>query len=179
MHNEDAEILVAAGCSLDVVAHCLTVSKLAYALAGRMELEVDGELIRQGGLFHDIGRSRTHDIHHAIAGVEIGRKLGFSDALVNIIERHIGAGITTAEAERLGLPRKDYIPLSVEEKIVSYADNLISGTREMPFYEALERFKDILGPGHEGIELFIKQHKEIQGWMKTVDSREGTLKVAE
>jgi hypothetical protein len=36
----------------------------------------------------------------------------------------------------------------------------------MPFHEALDRFRDILGPGHEGVELFIKQHHEIQGWMK-------------
>jgi hypothetical protein len=36
----------------------------------------------------------------------------------------------------------------------------------MPFYEALERFKKILGPDHEGVELFIKQHHEIQGWMR-------------
>ncbi len=166
MHNADVEILVAAGCPRDVIAHCLVVSKLAYSLAGRMESKVDGELIRQGGLFHDIGRSRTHDIHHAIAGVEIGWKLGFSHALVNIIERHIGAGITAGEAERLGLPKRDYLPISMEEKVVSYADNLVSGTREMPFYEALDRFRSILGPDHEGVELFIKQHYEIQGWMK-------------
>jgi uncharacterized protein len=101
-----------------------------------------------------------------VAGVEIARSLGFSSALVNIIERHIGAGITTSEAVRLGLPKKDYLPLTPEEKIVSYADNLISGVRKMPFYEALDRFKDILGPDHEGVELFIKQHHEIQGWMK-------------
>jgi uncharacterized protein len=166
MNNADVEILVAAGCSREVVAHCLTVSKLAYALAGRMKIEVDGELIRQGGLFHDIGRSRTHDIHHAIAGVEIGREMGFSDALINIIERHIGAGITAVEAERLGLPKRDYLPVTTEEKIVSYSDNLVSGTRQMPFYEALDRFRSILGPDHEGVELFIKQHHEIQGWMK-------------
>jgi uncharacterized protein len=83
-----------------------------------------------------------------------------------IIERHIGAGITAPEAVRLGLPQKDYLPLTTEEKIVSYADNLISGVNEMPFHEALDRFKDILGPGHEGVELFIKQHHEIQSWMK-------------
>ena len=67
---------------------------------------------------------------------------------------------------RLGFPQKEYLPLTPEEKIVSYADNLISGTREMPFYEALDGSREILGPDHEGVELFIKQHQEIQGWMK-------------
>ncbi len=162
----DVDVLVSAGCSPEVVAHCLKVSKTALSLADRVKLPLDRDLVRRGGLFHDIGRSRTHGIGHAVAGVEIGRTLGFSGALLNIIERHVGAGITAAEAVKLGLPEKDFLPLTAEEKLVSYADNLINGVREMPFYEALDRFKEILGPDHEGIELFIKQHHEIQGWMK-------------
>ena len=162
----EVEILIKAGCSPDVVAHCITVSNVALSVAERLTAPVDRELVRQGGLFHDIGRSRTHGIEHAVAGAEIAKHLGFSDQLVNIIERHIGAGITATEAERLGLPKKDYLPLTTEEKIVSYADNLMNGVRQMPFYEALDRFKNILGPDHEGIELFLKQHHEIQGWMK-------------
>lgn len=162
----ETDVLIRAGCSPDVVAHCLKVSQTATAIAHRLKIPVDSELIRRGGLFHDIGRSRTHGIDHAVAGVEIGIQLGLSDALVRIIERHIGAGITAPEAQRLGLPKKDYLPVAPEEKIVSYADNLISGVREMPFYEALDRFKVILGPDHEGVELFRKQHREIQEWMR-------------
>jgi len=162
----EAEVLKNTGCAEHVVAHCLAVSALAVSIAARVTAPLDRELIRMGGLLHDIGRARTHGIDHAIAGVEIARALGFSDQLVNIIERHIGAGITSAEAVRLGLPAKDYVPQTVEEKIVSYADNLMSGVREMPFHEALDRFKDLLGPDHESIGLFIKQHEEIQGWMK-------------
>ena len=166
MDGGDVQILVAAGCSPDVVAHCMTVSRMAQTIAARMTRTVDLNLIRRGGLFHDIGRARTHGIGHALAGVEIARGLGFPEELTRIIERHIGAGITAAEARRLGLPEKDYMPQTPEEKIVSYADNLISGVREMPFYEALDRFKEILGPEHEGVELFRKQHREIQEWMK-------------
>lgn len=162
----DVDVLVKTGCSPDVIAHCVKVSAKASELAAGVRVAVDRELVRQGGLFHDIGRSSTHGIQHALAGVAIAKRLGFSEPLVNIIERHIGAGITAAEAVRLGLPAKDYLPLSVEEKIVSYADNLISGTREMPFNEALDRFKKILGPDHEGVEFFVKQHHEIQGWMR-------------
>jgi len=139
---------------------------LALSLVDRVKKPVDRELVRRGGFFHDIGRSRTHDIGHALAGVEIGRSLGFSEQLLLIIERHIGAGITASEAVRLGLPEKEYLPMTPEEKIVSYADNLVSGVREMPYYEALDRFKRILGPDHEGVDLFRKQHFEIQGWME-------------
>jgi len=166
MQNGDVDLLISAGCSPDVVAHCIAVSRKALSIAGLVKMGHDRELVRKGALFHDIGRSRTHGIEHALAGVEIARSLAFLPALMSIIERHIGAGITADEAVRLGLPKKDYLPLTVEEKIVSYSDNLISGVREMPFYEALDRFKEILGPDHEGVELFRKQHAEIQAWMK-------------
>jgi uncharacterized protein len=139
---------------------------VALSIAERVSIPVDREMVRQGGLVHDIGRSRTHGIDHGVVGAEIAKKLGFSIALINIIERHIGAGIPASEAERLGLPGKDYIPLTPEEKIVSYADNLISGVSEVPFSKALDRFKVILGPDHEGVRRFIRQHEEIQGWMK-------------
>src|SRR3990172_7135286 len=115
----DLNVLLNAGCSADVVAHCIAVSKAAAAIAARVKIvTVDQELVRRGGQFHDIGRARTHGIDHAVAGVELAKGLGFSSALINIIERHIGAGITADEAARLGLPRKDYLPLSAEEKIV-------------------------------------------------------------
>ena len=162
----EVDVLVKAGCSAEVIAHCVKVSETALSIAHRVNITLNRELVRLGGMLHDIGRSRTHDIDHAVAGVEIVRGLGYSDALVNIIERHIGAGITAAEAERLGLPRKDYLPLTPEEQIVSYADNLISGVREMPYHEALDRFKRILGPDHEGVDLFRKQHSLIKEWMK-------------
>jgi len=163
----DEKVLIEAGCSPGVVAHCRAVSLTAAALAEQVkQIDVDRELVRLGGLFHDIGRARSHDIHHALVGVQIGRELGFPEPLLSIIERHIGAGITAVEAERLGLPKKDYLPLTPEEKLVSYADNLTKGSSAMPFEEAMERFQLILGMGHEGIELLYRQHEEIQGWMK-------------
>jgi uncharacterized protein len=162
----DEKVLIQVGCSPGVVAHCKAVSRTAVALAEQVkQVSTDRELVRLGGLLHDIGRARSHDIYHALAGVKIGRELGFSEPLLAIIERHIGAGITAAEAERLGLPKKDYLPLTPEEKLVSYADNLTKGVDAMPFDAAVKRFRDFLGPEHEGIELLYRQHEEIQGWM--------------
>ena len=163
----DEQILIRAGCPAGVVAHCIAVSCTAVAIAERITLvPVDLELVRTGALLHDLGRARTHGLDHAIVGVELGREIGLPEPVLTIIERHIGAGITANEAGRLGLPVKDYLPQTPEEKIVSYADNLTKGDRPMSFEAALGRFQDILGPGHEGIGLFEQQHREIQAWMK-------------
>ena len=70
------DVLINAGCSADVVAHCQKVSNMAVSIAERVKEPVDQELVRHGGLLHDIGRSRTHGIGHAVAGVEIAKRLG-------------------------------------------------------------------------------------------------------
>jgi len=49
--------------------------------------------------------------------------------VVNIIcERHIGVGITLEDIEEkeLPLPKRDMIPLSVEEQIICFADKFFS-----------------------------------------------------
>jgi uncharacterized protein len=161
------QVLIDTGCHPGVVAHCLAVSKTAVELARKVRaVPVNKELVRLGGLVHDIGRSHTHGIDHALAGVEIGRRLGFPELLLFIIERHIGAGLSAAEAERLGLPKRDYLPVTPEEKIVSYADNLTKGELPMVYEDALQRFVEILGSGHEGVVLFRAQHEEIQSWLR-------------
>ena len=52
--------------------------------------------------------------------------------MVSIIERHIGGGITASEAEKLGWPKGVYVPVTLEEKIVSYADKLIENSKRVP-----------------------------------------------
>ncbi|MFA5073655.1 MAG: HDIG domain-containing metalloprotein [Nitrospirota bacterium] len=166
MNNQEIRILETAGCSQDIIAHCCAVSKKAVALVEQVTINIDKELVRLGGLFHDIGRSRTQGIRHALEGAEILSNLGYPDSLIHIVETHIGAGITAAEAERLGLPKRNYLPLTPEAKIVSYADNLIHGIEEIPFPDALDTFKKMLGSDHESIHLFLKQHQEIQDWIR-------------
>ena len=96
--------------------------------------EVDVWLVETGSLVHDIGRSRVHSIRHGIEGAEIIRtdpscRELFSpedgEALARICERHIGGGIPADHAANVGLPPEDHLPVSVEEKIITHADNLV------------------------------------------------------
>jgi|Deesub1362A_J573_1020465.scaffolds.fasta_scaffold06763_4 uncharacterized protein len=149
----------------NVIEHSLAVFELASELASRAKVPLDEELVKVGALLHDIGRAKTHSIKHALEGAKLARSLGLDERVVRIIERHIGAGLAKEEAASLGLPPRDYIPQTPEEKLVAYADNLILGTRRLSFEESLERFKKILGEEHPSIKRMIKLHREVTSWL--------------
>ena len=144
----------------NVIEHCKAVCKKAMKIAANFDY-ADEDLIRKGALLHDIGRSRTHGITHAIEGVEIAKRYGYSEDVLNIIERHIGAGITEQEAEKLGLPKKSYVPQTLEEKIVAHADNLISGRDEVDLDFVIKKWKRNIEDSDDNIKRLIKLDNEL------------------
>lgn len=157
-------LLSEVGCSKRVIAHCKAVSALAVKFAEtctKMGLKVDVELVEVGALLHDIGRSKTHGVDHAVVGVEIAKSLNLPESIVSIIERHIGGGISSDEAKELGLPVKDYFPVTLEEKLVAYADKLIEGSRVVPIERTIEQFSRKLGEHHPAIDRIISLHEEL------------------
>ncbi len=164
--EEILEILKKTGCSDRVIKHIIAVKEVAVRIAKELKVPVDLDLVREGALFHDIGRSKTHGIEHAVVGAEIAKELGVDERVIRIIERHIGSGITRDEAISLGLPPKDYLPETVEEKIVAYADNLLNGDKEVSFEISLEQFKKTLGDDHPAIKRYIDLNNEINRWKR-------------
>ena len=157
-------LLSECGCSERVVAHCKAVSTLAVKFAKACEnkgLSIDVNLVEVGALLHDIGRSKTHDVDHAVVGVKIAKSLNLPESIVSIIERHIGGGITSDEAKKLGLPIKDYFPTTLEEKLVAYADKLIESSIVMPIERTVEQFSRKLGEDHPAIDRVIRLHEEL------------------
>ena len=144
----------------NVIQHCVAVCKKAMKIAANFD-DADKALIQKGALLHDIGRSRTHGITHAVVGVEIAREYGYPTEVLNIIERHIGAGITAEEAAKLGLPEKSYVPQTLEEKIVAHADNLISGTKEVDIDFVIDKWKRTIEDSDDNIERLIELHREL------------------
>lgn len=143
-----------AGCSDKVIAHLKMAERIAAAIANRINAHgeahpgdeesrrpgapiVDVGLVRAGALLHDIGRSRTHGIRHAVEGGQLAREIGLPEELQHMIERHIGAGIEAREAVKLGLPPRDYLPINIEEKIVAHADNLAGRRGKLKLREVL------------------------------------------
>lgn len=144
----------------NVIEHSEAVLKKAMEIAANFD-NVDEDLIRKGALLHDIGRSKTHGITHAIEGVRIAERYGYDRDVLNIIERHIGAGITMEEAEKLGLPKKSYLPETLEEKIVAHADNLVSGSEEVDIDFVIEKWKRRIVDSEDNIERLIKLDEEL------------------
>jgi uncharacterized protein len=164
--KEAINLLTKAGCSPKVIRHCKAVAVLATRTAQKIAgngITVDVGLVRIGALLHDIGRARTHDIEHAVKGVDIARSFSLPEPIICIIERHIGSGMTAGEAARLGLPKRSFLPRSLEEKVVSYSDKLIRGSQELGFEEALASFSMELGRvlGSPAINRFKKLHNEL------------------
>ena len=156
-------LLTQVGCSKKVVEHCKIVADFAVELAESCKkngFEVNVELVRIGALLHDIGRSKTHRSDHGVIGAYIARELNLPDAVVSIVERHVGSGIAESEAEKLGWPIKSYVPESLEERIVAYSDKLIEDSMRISFEMALERFRRDRDIPKASVERLKHWHEE-------------------
>ncbi len=118
-------ILREEGCKVSVIQHVCTVKSIAEEMAKRSGADL--KLVRAGALLHDVGRSRTQGVMHVAESARIARQRGLPEELVRVIERHVAAGLTQREAKGLGLPDGNYMPETLEEKIVCHADNLVKG----------------------------------------------------
>ncbi len=149
-------------CSPQVINHCIAVADLAVETADKLKekgFKINTELVEAGALLHDIGRSQTHTIDHAIAGAKIAKSIGLPENIIKIIKRHVGAGITAQEAQMLGWPKDVYAPQTLEEKIVSFSDKLIDKSRRMPIETEIERLQ--IKNKHQAAERVRKLNNEI------------------
>jgi uncharacterized protein len=169
------KLLFQSGCSPKVVEHCKAVAKVATEIAETCKekgLDIDVKLVEIGALLHDIGRSRTHSVHHAIIGAEIAKSLGLPNAVTSIIERHVGGGITSEEAKKLGWPVKDYSPQTWEEKIVSYADKLIDGSKRVSIERTIRKFSRKIP--QSSIDGMKRLHEEFSSLIGDFDANRDT-----
>ncbi len=149
-------------CSKKIVEHCEAVLNLALKLSKIFKVELDIEKIIIGSILHDIGRCKTHGPKHGFLGAKIAKNLNLDEDIIKIIERHVGGGIPKEEAKNLGLPNKDFIPKSNEEKLVSYADKCISHTKIIPIEKTIDRFSKKHGSDHSATKLLVKLKEDVE-----------------
>ncbi len=141
--------------STAVIRHCCVVNLVAMEIARRCGADL--ELVNAASLLHDIGRSSTHGVSHVAESVRIARERGLPEKLVNCIGRHIASGFTSDEARALGLPEGDYMPVTLEDKVVNFSDNLVSDRSIKTVVQAAERMRS------KGFELTATRMLAIGG----------------
>jgi uncharacterized protein len=162
--EQATKILFDNKCSPQVVSHCLAVADFALEVAAKLKQKgfgVDLELVEAGAVLHDIGRAKSHGVDHSLEGSKIASELGLPQPLINVIKRHIGAGITAKEADELGWPQDIYVPQTLEEKIVCYADKRIDHGKVVPIEVEIGKLES---KGFtDGAERVRSLHVEITG----------------
>ena len=132
-----------------VVNHCRTVTKVSVELADALAAKgtpVVSRLVFAGALLHDIGRSRTQTVEHGYVGAKILEDEDVDAAVVEVVRRHVGAGISTEEASSLRFPPGDYVPRTLEQRVVCFADKMVSGDGVRPLQEEVDRY---IRKGHD------------------------------
>lgn len=155
-----------------IMEHAKIVHDVSLFLAGLFpeEAHVELDVLALGAILHDVGRSRAERIvEHGVRSGEIIREQGFPEAAARIGETHMGVGITKEETAALGLPYRDFVPETLEERIVCYVDNLLfyipgENRHELRNTDAVvERFTRELGEayGRRSREFMEKIEHEI------------------
>lgn len=122
-----------------LVTHSLQVARKALEIAHTHTLPLaDGDIVA-AAMLHDIGIIATdapsihchgteHYLRHGILGAAILRKAGAPEWLARVAERHTGTGITAEDIaeNHLPMPPGDYMPETLLEQLVCYADKFFS-----------------------------------------------------
>ena len=107
--------------------HCRAVSIVAERAGQLMAMHctIDQDFLRIAALIHDIGRYRTHDpVQHGVEGYHLLTSLGHHREAF-ICASHIQCGLSAAEAVQAGLPERDFMPRSLEERLIPVLDSIV------------------------------------------------------
>lgn len=157
-----------------LVAHSVDVCRLAVEIAERHpELSADVQFVREAAMLHDIGIFLTDApsigchgsepyIRHGYLGAELLRGLGYTRHAL-VAERHTGSGLTMEEicARGINLPEGVYMPESIEEKIVCYADKFFSKTKLGRRKDLQSVQRSLLKHGQEALARFEALRQEL------------------
>ena len=126
-----------------LMQHSRNVTKMAVHIALSIKgLKPDIDFIKEAAMLHDIGIFMTNAaslgccgkypyICHGYLGRELLEKAGLPKHAL-VCERHVGAGITVDDIKRqkLPVPLRNMEPVSIEEKIICYADKFFNKSKQ-------------------------------------------------
>lgn len=147
--------------------HSKQVANRALAIAERHpELKLDRNFLYDAAMLHDIGIFLTdapgihcHGTHpyllHGYLGAQLMRQEGLPD-IARVCERHTGTGLTRANIEERGLPLPpgDYVPETMAEQVVCYADKFYSKSHPLRERSVEQTAQSLEKFGRAGVEKF-------------------------
>lgn len=156
-----------------LLVHSRSVADKALMVAERHpELYLDCQFLEEAAMLHDIGIIRSDApgiqcfgsepyICHGRLGAEMLRKEGFPRH-ARVCERHTGAGITREQIinQHLPLPEQDFLPETMEEKVICYADKFFSKTHLDKEKTVEQAERSLAKFGEEGV-LRFREWKQI------------------
>ena len=153
--------------------HCRQVADLALEINAVKRLGLESDAVEAAAMLHDIGIFETDAkgiecygtepyIKHGVLGAALLRNEGVAEEIARVAERHTGAGLTADDIEKNGLPipAGDYMPETLLERLVCYADKFYSKSGDMK-RKSLERVRASMAKwGPETAARFEKLHEE-------------------
>jgi uncharacterized protein len=152
-----------------LVNHSKAVTGKALKIAKRVKhLNPDLKFIEEAAMLHDIGIYLTNQpeigcygdkpyVCHGYMGREILEREGFAKHGL-VCERHIGVGLTVKDIEQknLPIPKRDMMPISIEEQIICFADKFFSKNPDFLLKEKpMEKIRSYISKfGQEKLRLF-------------------------
>lgn len=151
-----------------LITHSRSVADMALAIADRHpELGLDRGFLEEAAMLHDIGVFRTDApgiscfgtepyIRHGVIGAEIMRAEGFP-LHARVCERHTGTGLTREDIEgrNLPLPHCDFLPETMAEQVICYADKFFSKSHLDRVRTVEQAAKSLEKFGAEGVARFM------------------------
>jgi uncharacterized protein len=152
-----------------VLSHSLLVLSKSVNIIAQKKLynKVNFDLIISGCLLHDIGafefmknfnKIQKNYLKHGIIGGKILRKEELKKEAL-IAERHIGSGLSKKYIieNNLPLPKKDFLPITLEQKIICYADKFHSKSNKKDTLGSIK--KEMKEFGEEPFRRFLELEK--------------------
>ena len=150
-----------------LLLHSRAVARKALSVIdAHPEFHINRNFLYEAAMLHDIGVCFTdapsihcHGTHpyicHGILGAELLRNEGLPRH-ARVAERHTGTGLTakTIQRQSLPLPVSDYVPETIEEQIVCYADKFFSKTKPEVEKTPEQALHSLSKFGDEGLIVF-------------------------
>ncbi|MCX8031079.1 MAG: HDIG domain-containing protein [Thermodesulfovibrionales bacterium] len=161
-----------------LLSHSKAVTEKALQIANRLkDFKPDINFIEEAAMLHDIGIFQTFmpeigclGEHPYICHGHLGYKILQNEGLplhAFVCERHVGLGLTIRDIKKnqLPLPLKNMTPITLEEKIICFADKFYSKKEgKLTVEKPIEEVKKIVSRyGHEKLLIFEEWLKFFNG----------------